>query len=107
MTSETGLDQSAQRRALVVVASSQLLVLTLWFSASAVAPQLEVEWSLSTVEASWLTLAVQIGFVIGALTSALLNLADLIPARRMFLIATLIAVAANSVLARLVTSRAS
>ncbi|NHZ70624.1 MAG: MFS transporter, partial [Proteobacteria bacterium] len=80
---------------------SQLLVLTLWFSASAVSPQLEAEWGLSTTQASWLTLAVQIGFVIGALTSSLLNLADLIPARRLFVVATLVAAAANAALVTL------
>lgn len=101
MTASTLIDPRSQRKALIVVASSQLLVLTLWFSASAVAPQLEVEWNLSTSEASWLTLAVQIGFVIGALTSALFNLADLIPARRMFFGATVVAVAANSALVML------
>jgi MFS family permease len=92
------MDKLAQRRALIVAASSQLLVLTLWFSASAVAPQLQSEWGLSVAAAAWLTLAVQIGFVIGALTSALFNLPDLIPARRMFFSATVIAVVANSAL---------
>ena len=92
------LDKHAQRRALIVVASSQLLVLTLWFSASAVAPQLEAEWGLSTAAASWLTLAVQIGFVVGALTSALFNLPDLVPSRRMFFVATVVAVSANTAL---------
>lgn len=92
------MDKHTQRRALIVVASSQLLVLTLWFSASAVAPQLQSEWGLSVAAAAWLTLAVQTGFVVGALTSALLNLPDLIPARRMFFVATLIAVSANTAL---------
>jgi len=101
MPSDTAADESAQRRALSVVAASQLLVLTLWFSASAVSPQLEVEWSLSTTEASWLTLAVQIGFVLGALASALLNLADLIPARRLFVVATIVAASANAALVTL------
>ena len=92
------VDRHAQRRALTVVAASQLLVLTLWFSASAVAPQLQSEWGLSVAAASWLTLAVQIGFVVGALASAFFNLPDLIPARRMFFSATLVAVAANTAL---------
>jgi len=87
-----------QRRALIVIATSQLLVLTLWFSASAVSPQLESEWNLSTTEASFLTLAVQLGFVVGALTLSLLNLADLIPARRLFVVAALIAATANAAL---------
>ncbi|MFV1963238.1 MAG: MFS transporter, partial [Acidimicrobiia bacterium] len=101
MASEIEIGGRAQRRALSVVAGSQLLVLTLWFSASAVSPQLEAEWGLSTTEASWLTLAVQIGFVLGALASALLNLADLIPARRLFVVATIIAAGANAALVTL------
>jgi len=101
MASDMTIDSRAQRRALLVVAGSQLLVLTLWFSASAVSPQLEAEWGLSTTEASLLTLAVQIGFVLGALVSALFNLADLIPARRLFVIATVIAAGANAALVTL------
>lgn len=98
MDNVRSIDKHAQRRTLIVVASSQLLVLTLWFSASAVAPQLQSEWGLSVAAVAWLTLAVQIGFVLGALTSAFFNLPDLIPARRMFFMATLVAVAANSAL---------
>ena len=78
-----------QRQALVAIAGSQLLVLTLWFSASAVAPQLEQEWQLSSGEAAGLTLAVQIGFVIGALVSGVLSMADIVPARRLFVLSGL------------------
>ena len=81
---------------LVAIASSQLLVLTLWFSASAVAPTLKIEWGLSSGQATWLTLAVQIGFVIGALASAVLNLADIVNARILFLTSALVASAANA-----------
>jgi len=87
-----------QRRALVAIAFSQLLVLTLWFSASAVAPQLEASWSLTSGEAAWLTLAVQIGFVVGALISAVLSIADIVPARTLFLMSGLAGAAANVVL---------
>ncbi len=86
------------RRALIAVAGSQLLVMTLWLSASAAAPQLEVAWGLSSGQATGLTLAVQIGFVVGALGSAALALADTIPARRIFLLASLAGAAANAVL---------
>ncbi len=89
---------AGQGRALVAIAGSQLLVLTLWFSASAVAPQLETAWRLTSGEAAGLTLAVQLGFVIGALGSAVLSLADVVPARRLFLAASLVGVAANSTL---------
>jgi len=96
VVTEAMVDQSEQRRALTIIALSQLLVLTLWFSASAVAPSLETEWGLTTGQASWLTLAVQIGFVVGALLSAIVNLSDIVNARALFLVATLVASAANA-----------
>jgi MFS family permease len=53
-----------------------LLAKVLWFSASAVVPQLTAEWQLSGAEQSWMTMSVQMGFVVGALASAAWNLAD-------------------------------
>jgi len=44
---------------------------------------------------SWMTMSVQIGFVVGALLSALLNLADRFPAHRIFAISAVLAAAAN------------
>ena len=87
---------AGQRRALIGIATSQLLVLTLWFSAAAVAPQLRVEWDLSIAAASWLTLAVQIGFVVGAFTIAASGIADSVPARRLFVAAAIVAATANA-----------
>jgi MFS family permease len=91
-------DQRSQRRALAAVAGSQLLVLTLWFSASAVAPQLEVDWGLTTGETAGLTIAVQIGFVIGALASALFGVADVVPARRLFVVSAMVGAGVNVLL---------
>ena len=90
-------------RALAAIAGSQLLVLTLWFSATAVAPQLEDLWGLTPSQASGLTLAVQLGFVTGALGLAITGIPDRFPSRRIFVIATLIGVAANSAIALLDT----
>ena len=89
---------AGRRRALLAVAGSQLLVLTLWFSASAAAPQLEADWGLTSGETAGLTLAVQIGFVIGALASALLAIADIVPARRLFVFSALAGAGANALL---------
>ncbi len=72
-----------------------LLAMTTWFSASAVLPQLRAEWSLSSTEGAWLTIAVQLGFVVGAVASAVSNLADLVPARRLILIGAVGAALAN------------
>lgn len=63
-----------------------VLSMTTWFSASAVLPQLRDEWGLSTTASSWLTIAVQLGFVGGALASATFNLADLVAPRRLILV---------------------
>ena len=82
-----------QRRALILIAGSQLLALTLWFSASAVAPQLEELWGLSSGQTTGLTLAVQIGFVVGALGLAASNLADTIASRTLFTAAAVVGAA--------------
>jgi len=50
--------------------------MALWFSASAVKPALQTAWNLSDTQASWLTISVQLGFVVGALASAVLNLSE-------------------------------
>jgi len=86
---------SAQRRALVSIAGAQLLALTLWFSASAAAPQLERAWGLAGSQATWLTLAVQIGFVVGAVGLAITGLPDAVGARAIFTGASLIGATAN------------
>ena len=86
---------SSQTKALVAIAVSQLLAMTLWFSATAVTPQLELEWSLSEGQVAGLTLAVQLGFVIGAFSAAVLNIADIVPSRRLFGMAASVGLLAN------------
>jgi hypothetical protein len=65
-----------KRRQLALLATTELLAMGLWFSASAVVPQLTDEWSLDASLKSWLTMSVQIGFVVGALLSAFFNIPD-------------------------------
>lgn len=71
-------------RMLALVALGQFLGLTLWFSATAAAPRMSAELSLTLHQTTWLTIAVQGGFVVGTLVSALLNLPDVFNARRLF-----------------------
>ena len=59
-----------------LIALVQVLGLSVWFSATAVVPSLRAEWGIGSTAAVWLTASVQIGFVAGAVTSALVNLAD-------------------------------
>ncbi len=81
---------------LALVALAQWLGMTLWFSATAVAPWLALELALTPRQASWLTLAVQAGFVAGTLGSAVSNLADLINPRRLVFLGCLAGAAANA-----------
>lgn len=80
---KAGLDPH-KWRTLLWLALAELLVMSVWFSASAIIPALTVTWRLNEAGQAWLTMSVQIGYVIGALGSAVLNLADRIPARRLF-----------------------
>lgn len=69
-----------------------------WFSATAVLPQLRTEWHLGPSAQAWLTIAVQLGFVAGALISAVLNLADVVPVRRLMMFGAFGAAVANALL---------
>jgi MFS family permease len=75
---------SARWRALLLLSFAELLAMSLWFSGAAVVPALRSEWNLSDAAVSWLTIAVQLGFVFGTLLSAFLNLPDIIPVRYLF-----------------------
>jgi len=79
-----------------LVSLAELLGMSVWFAAAAVAPHLSERWGLSIAEAGWLTTVVQLGFVAGTACAAALNLADLVPARRYFAIAALLAALANA-----------
>lgn len=61
---------------------AMFLVMTLWFSATAANAPIVGEFHLSAVDTAWLTMAVQAGFVLGTLVSALLNLPDVLGALR-------------------------
>jgi MFS family permease len=78
-----------------LLALAELLAMALWFSASAVVPQLTIAWSLTGAEQSWLTMSVQAGFVAGAIVSAVLNLADRVPLRVLIAGSALLGAAAN------------
>ena len=85
-------------RTLALLALAELLGMSLWFAASAVAPQYRALWGLTASEAGWLTTVVQVGFVAGTAISALLNLADVVPSGRLFAGSALLGAAANAAL---------
>ncbi|HEY7194828.1 MAG TPA: MFS transporter [Gemmatimonadales bacterium] len=83
------------RRVLAIVAIAQLLAMAPWFSASAVAPTLARLWELTPGGTAWLTMSVQLGFVAGALLSAVFVLADRVSARRLVTASALLAALAT------------
>ena len=82
-------------RVLLVLSLAELLAMSLWFSATAIVPALTEEWGLDAGDQAWLTMSVQIGFVVGTLISALLNLSDVLNARHLFTVCALLGAAAN------------
>lgn len=73
---------ASKRASIAVLALSQMLAMALWFSASAVVPQLTAEFRLTGFMQAALTSGVQLGFVAGCLVSAVLGLADRLELRR-------------------------
>ena len=90
-------DAEAPRRwrVLAIVATGELLAMAPWFSASAVAPLLVADWRLDRLGLPALTIAVQLGFAVGAIALALTAAADVFPARVLFAAGAFGAAAAN------------
>jgi len=87
---------STRWRVLALLGIAELFGMSVWFAASAVSPQLRAIWGLTATEAGWLTTIVQLGFVCGTAALAVLNLADLVPAGRLFSACALLGAAANA-----------
>lgn len=80
------------------LALAEFLAMSLWFSASAVTATLAKVWHLDAGGTAWLTMSVQIGFVVGAFLSALFNVADVWPPRFVFAIGAFLGATANGLI---------
>ena len=89
---------SDKRRSIAILVICEVAALALWFSTTAVVPSLLLTYELAPGRVAMFTSAVQVGFVAGTLISAVLGLADRLDPRRFFMIATLVAAAANACL---------
>jgi MFS family permease len=87
---------TGRARSLTVIALCQVAAMALWFSASAIVPALKAEIALDSLTASLFTSAVQAGFVVGTLISAVLGLADRLDPRRFIAAAAAIGALANA-----------
>lgn len=86
---------TGKTRAMALLAVCEVAALAVWFSTSAVVPQLRLEYELSGFQLSLLTSSVQAGFVVGTLLSAFLGLADRLDPRRFFMVSALVAAVAT------------
>jgi len=82
-------------RLLALLGVGELLAMSPWFSASAVAPLITPALALTGLDLPMLTIAVQLGFVAGALLLAITGAPDVLPARALFLAGALVAAVAN------------
>ena len=85
--------------ALAVLSTCMLLALMPWFSAAAVSPLIGAEWDIGSLEIAMLTVAVQVGFAIGAFAIAFSGAADVMPPNRLIALGALLAAGANAAFA--------
>src|SRR6267142_780020 len=91
----------SSRRALFLLSLAQLLAMSLWFTGTAVIPQITTLWHSGLALGSWLTIAVQIGFSVGAITFALFNIPDVFSPIKVLVVSAVAAAAANAAFALL------
>ncbi len=94
---ETGTRRKvSSRRVLFLLSLAELLGMSLWFTGTAVIPQITALWHSGLALGSWLTIAVQIGFSVGAITFALFNIPDVFSPIKVLVISAVLAAAANA-----------
>jgi MFS family permease len=94
----TGVADTSKAASIAIIALCQVAAMSLWFSASAVVPALTAEFHLSAFTQAALTSAVQLGFVVGCVASALLGLPDRYDPRRLFAGSAIVGAIANAAL---------
>jgi MFS family permease len=92
----TNPESGNKRSQLALLALAETLAMGPWFAAAAVLPQLRTEWTLTQAQAAWLTMSVQLGFVLGAIGSAIINLPDRVSIPRLFAVSALVAAGATA-----------
>ncbi len=81
---------------LAVIVIAQLFGTSLWFSANSAGDDLMRSWALQTADIGRLTIAVQLGFILGTLGFSLSGLADRFAASRIFAVCAVLGAAANA-----------
>jgi MFS family permease len=84
------------RRVLFLLSIVELLAMSLWFTGTAVLPQVTAIWKSDLGLSAWLTIAVQVGFAAGALGFALFNIPDIFNPIAVLAVSSILAAAANA-----------
>lgn len=87
------------RRVLFLLSLAELLGMSLWFTGTAVLPQVTALWHSGIALGSWLTISVQVGFSLGAITFAIFNISDVFSPIPVFVVSAFAAAAANAAFA--------
>lgn len=93
--STPSVDRDARRRSITWLVIAEIAAMALWFVSSAVLGDMQAESPMSETIAALLTSSVTAGFVVGALSLAVLGLADRFDPRRVFAIAAVAAGLSN------------
>ena len=88
----------AKATALTLLATAVIAALSLWFVSAAVLPEMLAEQAITPMRQALLSSGVQIGFVVGALSSAVLGLPDRLHPGRLFALCAALAGLINAVL---------
>lgn len=93
-----GIQRPIHWRAVALISTATMLSMSAWFSASFIVTELQSRWSVPDSLTGYITFSLQAGFIVGALASATLGIADKISSRSLFLAASLTVAALNALI---------
>ena len=85
-------------RSIALLLIAELAAMSLWFVSAAILPEMAREAAISPFGQAALSSAVQAGFVVGAVVSAVLGLSDRFDPRRLFALCAILGALANAAL---------
>lgn len=98
MSVVSGFTPAMKLRSLTLLMAAEVAAMSLWFVSAAILPEMLQEADVTPFRQAALSSAVQAGFVVGALASAVLGIADRYDPRRVFAISAALAGLANAML---------
>lgn len=95
MNYNSALNRKIKSHILPLIIFSQFCGTSLWFAVNAILPELILAFNLSPSSVGHLTSAIQLGFILGTLTFALLNIADRFSPSKVFFHSAILAALSN------------